>query len=264
MKAGLLLALGLTGVLSAAAAGADAPAKPAQTEHEFTTKVTVTDRKTGEKSEKTVTTKYLLFLPAGCPAEKTEGAKRWPTILFLHGAGERGDDLARVKVHGPPKIVETKRDFSFIVVSPQCPSGTWWRTDVMSALLDEIEAKYSVDADRLYVTGLSMGGFGTWDLGAKTPQRFAALAPICGGGRVETAPKLVNIPIWAFHGGKDNIVPMRKSEEMVKAIEAAGGTKAKLTVYPEAGHDSWTKTYDDPELYKWFLSHTRPKPAAAK
>lgn len=205
---------------------------------------------------KSVSINYLLFLPEDYG--KTD--QPWPLMMFLHGAGERGDDLNQVKVHGPAKIVESKKDFGFIVVSPQCSKNTWWpnETDALINLLDEIINCCNVDRDRVYLTGLSMGGYGTWTLACKYPNRFAAIAPICGGGEPLLSGQLKHIPTWAFHGAKDNVVPLEKSEEMVKAVQAAGGD-AKLTVYPEAGHDSWTETYDNPELYEWFLKHRRNK-----
>jgi predicted peptidase len=201
---------------------------------------------------KNLSCKYLLFLPEGY-GEKDQ---RWPLMLFLHGAGERGDDLNKVKVHGPPKIVETKKDFPFIVVSPQCPAGVWWndKLDVLINLLDEIITQYDVDTERVYLTGLSMGGYGTWALASKYPDHFAAAVPICGGGMRIMAYGLKDVPIWAFHGGKDPVVPVEESREMVAAVKARGGN-AKLTVYPEANHDSWTETYNNPELYEWLLKH---------
>ena len=205
---------------------------------------------------KNLSCKYLLFLPEGYG--KTD--KRWPLMLFLHGAGERGNDLNKVKVHGPPKIVGEKKDFPFIVVSPQCPKSALWnnKLDVLINLLDEIIAQYDVDTERVYLTGLSMGGYGTWALASKYPNRFAAAAPICGGGMRIMAFGLKDVPIWAFHGAKDSVVPLEESEEMVAAVKARGGN-AKLTVYPEAKHDSWTETYNNPELYKWFLKHRKVK-----
>ncbi len=199
----------------------------------------------------TVEMDYLISLP-----KDYEKQEKWPLILFLHGAGERGDDLELVKVHGPPKLVEQGKAFPFIVVSPQCPKGRWWHAMELSALLDEIEEKYKVDADRIYVTGLSMGGFGTWDLAMYAPKRFAAIAPICGGGDRQFGKALKDIPAWVFHGAKDRAVPVERSVEMVEAIKSNGGD-AKLTIYPDAQHDSWTETYDNPELYQWFLKHQR-------
>ena len=204
----------------------------------------------------TVGCKYLLYLPEGY----NHSGDAWPMILFLHGAGERGDDLEKVKVHGPPKIVQGRKDFGFIVVSPQCPSRSWWPNDVemLKSLVDDICAKYNVDEERIYLTGLSMGGYGTWSLACEYPERFAAIAPICGGGEPFLSSKLRNVPVWAFHGAKDNLVPLEESEQMVEAIKKAGG-QAKLTVYPDAGHDSWTATYENPELYEWFLKHKKQK-----
>jgi predicted peptidase len=200
---------------------------------------------------------YLLYLPRGYG----EKEKKWPMILFLHGAGERGDDLAKVKAHGPAKIVEAGKDLPFIVVSPQCPAKQWWpaKVEVLMGLLDEIEEKYDVDPQRFYLTGLSMGGYGSWSLAAMYPDRFAAVVPICGGGMPYLGRNFKNLPVWAFHGAKDEVVPLQRSQEMVDAINAAGGN-AKLTVYPDAGHDSWTETYDNPELYEWFLRHRRKNP----
>lgn len=203
---------------------------------------------------KTLSCKYLLFLPEDYGKEQ----KRWPLMLFLHGAGERGDDLEKVKKHGPPKIVQTKKDFPFIVVSPQCPEEQWWttKTEVLINLLDDITARYDVDTERIYLTGLSMGGYGSWALASEYPDRFAAVVPICGGGNRMMSLTLKDVPIWAFHGAKDSVVPLKESQELVDAINARGGN-ARLTVYPDANHDSWTQTYDNPKLYDWLLEHRR-------
>lgn len=211
--------------------------------------------KTFEKTvTKTLGCNYLLFLPESYG----EDEKKWPLMLFLHGAGERGNDLQLVKKHGPPKIVENQKDFPFIVVSPQCPKDRWWNDDldVLINLLDDVVAKYEVDEQRIYLTGLSMGGYGTWALGSRYPDRFAAIAPICGGGMLPMAFGLTDMPIWAFHGAKDAVVPVEESEQMVELINKRGGN-AKLTVYPDAGHDSWTETYDNQEFYDWLLKYPR-------
>ena len=199
---------------------------------------------------------YLVHLPEGYLTSE----RSFPLMLFLHGAGESGSDLTKVKVHGPPKIVETKKDFPFILISPQSP-GRGWNPDTLNALLDQVMRDYRVDKDRVYLTGLSMGGYGTWTLAAAHPERFAAIAPICGGGNVADAEKLAKLPIWVFHGAKDPVVPLQRSTEMVEAIKAAGGD-VKFTVYPEAVHDSWTETYNNPELYEWFLKHKKNSSAA--
>lgn len=205
---------------------------------------------------------YLLFLPKGYDEN---GSKKWPLMLFLHGAGERGTNLNKVTVHGPPKIVKNQTDFPFVLVSPQCPSGQTWDDETVLALLDDVIKTYKIDPRRVYLTGLSMGGFGTWSLAINHPDRFAAVAPICGGGSTINIllpgqgkqSALRNLPIWAFHGAKDPVVKLYESERMVEAFKAAGNTNVQLTVYPEAGHDSWTETYNNDELYKWFLRQSR-------
>lgn len=203
------------------------------------------------KAQVTVEMQYLLYLPKDYDKQES-----WPLMLFLHGAGERGDDLELVKTHGPPKLIAQGKDFPFIVVSPQCRKDVWWEPIELTALLDQISQTHKVDQDRICVTGLSMGGFGTWRLAAYTPHRFSAIAPICGGGEPYWARRFVHLPVWAFHGAKDKGVLLERSQEMVDELEKKGG-KPKLTVYPEAGHDSWTETYNNPELYEWLLSKKR-------
>jgi predicted peptidase len=198
---------------------------------------------------KVVTCNYLLFLPEGY----YDSNQKWPLILFLHGAGERGNDIELVKLHGPPKLVESDPAFPFIVVSPQCPEGEWWSVEVLDALLDDILTQFRVDKKRVYLTGLSMGGFGTWNYAAAYPDRFAAIAPICGGGDPKKADAIKHIPTWVFHGAKDNVVSINTSQEMVDALKACGA-EVQFTIYPEAGHDSWTETYNNKKLYDFFLS----------
>jgi predicted peptidase len=224
-------------------------------------KINQTTNSFKRKITQTAGSNYLLFLPKDYKAKSTN---RWPLILFLHGAGERGTNVSKVAAHGPPKIVREKPDFPFIVVSPQCPSGEIWSNDVLLALLDEVTKKLPVDKSRIYLTGLSMGGFGTWSLGLTHPDRFAAIAPICGGGNsidiLLPHPKLSkalrSLPVWAFHGAKDETVKSSESERMVEALKKIGND-AKLTIYPDAGHDSWTQTYNNAELYDWFLQHKK-------
>jgi predicted peptidase len=197
---------------------------------------------------------YLIYLPKDYAKDKQ---KKWPVLVFLHGSGERGSDLNKVKFHGPPKIVETeKKDLPFIIVSPQCPDGEWWKPVSVIGLVDEVLAKYRADADRVYLTGLSMGGFGTWQTACEFPDRFAAIAPVCGGGIMYQAQMLKNVPVWAFHGEKDQAVPFQESVKMCSAVQQFGGN-AKLTLYPTLTHDSWTATYANAELYMWLLSHKR-------
>ena len=218
------------------------------------------DRQQAKIFEKTICREarmnYLLYLPK----EYDKADKKWPLILFLHGAGERGDDIELVKKHGPAKLIAEEKDFDFIIVSPQCPKENWWPnlTEELNALVDDITAKYKVDTNRLYITGLSMGGYGTWSMIIQYPDKFAAAAPICGGGDAVLARfRLSKIPVWVFHGAKDSVVPLQKSEEMVEALKKAGNKEVKFTVYPEADHDSWTQTYNNPELYQWFLGYEK-------
>jgi predicted peptidase len=222
------------------------------------------ESQTAQRFKKRVTRElsanYLLYLP---PDYKSESKARWPLMLFLHGAGERGTNLSVVAVHGPPKLVKQKRDFPFIIVSPQCAAGERWSNETLLGLLEDVTRKYRVDTNRIYLTGLSMGGYGTWALGLAHPNRFAAIAPICGGGETipillaNTAKKehLKRLPVWAFHGAKDPVVKLEESEKMVEALKRIGSQNVELTVYPEATHDSWTETYNNPKLYDWFLSH---------
>jgi predicted peptidase len=226
----------------AAAPGRAEDRKPAgkQVEKQFEKEITIK-----------VKLNYLLYLPAEYDKEKA-----WPLVLFLHGAGESGSDLKRVKRHGPPKLIEAGKDFPFIVVSPQSP-GRGWNPTALNALLDDVIASHKVDRDRIYVTGLSMGGFGTWALAAAYPDKFAAIVPICGGGNPRAAKTIKDLPIWVFHGAKDRVVKPGLSEAMVKALKAAGAKQVKFTLYPDADHDSWTEAYNDPELYKWLLKQKR-------
>ena len=205
-----------------------------------------------------VQTKYLVYLPKDYAA----AVKRWPLMLFLHGAGERGDDLALVAKHGPLKFVRQGTNFPFIIVAPQCPKGQHWDNEVLIALLDRVVKQYAVDESRVYLTGLSMGGFGTWSLGAAHPERFAAIAPICGGGNfiewhLAPHPAVKTLGVWAFHGGQDPIVPVTESERMIALLKKIGCEDAQLTLYPEAKHDAWTETYTNPKFYEWLLAHQR-------
>ncbi len=194
---------------------------------------------------------YLVYLP-----KDYDSHDAWPLMLFLHGGGERGDDLELVKMHGPPKLIAAGREFPFIVLSPQCPQDREWEPIELIALLDDVSRQYKVDPDRIYVTGLSMGGFGSWRLAAYAPHRLAAIAPICGGGEKHWAKKLPHLAVWAFHGAKDPGVPVERSQQMIDALKEKGG-HPRLTIYPDAEHDSWTETYANPELYEWLLEQKR-------
>ena len=198
---------------------------------------------------------YLLAVPDDYDAE----GEPLPLLLFLHGAGERGDNLDRVAIHGPPKMIRQGHTFNAIVVSPQCPADTWWtdHTTMLIALLDQIEAEYNIDADRVYITGLSMGGYGTFALAARQPERFAAAVPICGGGIPITARRLNSMPMWVFHGDADNVVPVSESTRMVEAMNNQGGENARLTIYEGVGHNSWDRAYGDEAMWQWLFEQRR-------
>ncbi len=196
---------------------------------------------------------YLMYLPKGY----VETEARFPLVLFLHGRGESYGPLSLVAKWGPPLMASEGQDLPYILVSPQCPADDSWAKPTQQKrlieLLDHITSSYRVDAKRVYLTGLSMGGYGSWRLAADQPDRFAAVVPVCGGGSPDDAGVLKSIPIWVFHGDQDNAVPFQKSVEMVDAIKAAGGTKIRFTSLEHIGHNCWSATYATPELYDWML-----------
>lgn len=198
---------------------------------------------------------YLISLPADYDIKKNDS---FPLLIFLHGSGERGTDINKVKVHGPPSFVDTRKDFPFITVSPQCPEGTWWVIEDLQVLLEQLKETYRIDSDRIYLTGLSMGGFGTWVWACQYPTQFAAIAPVCGGGDIQFADELNSTPVWAFHGENDPVVPVKRTIEMVESVNANGGL-ARMTIYPGVGHDSWVEAYKNEELYQWLLQQKRKK-----
>jgi predicted peptidase len=205
---------------------------------------------------------YLLYLP---PDYTRSSDKQWPLMLFLHGAGERGTDVNRVAIHGPMSLVKQGTNFPFIILAPLCPAGQWWENEPLLQLLAAIQSSHAVDSNRVYLTGLSMGGYGTWKLGLAAPDKFAAIAPVCGGanmidvilGTRDKNLDLKRLPIWAFHGAKDDVVPVTESERIVNSLKKSGHENVKLTIYPEARHDSWRETYADPTIYEWLLKQSR-------
>lgn len=200
--------------------------------------------------------RYLISRPQEGDGKPEKG---WPLILFLHGSGERGRDLEQLKKHGPPKLVAAGRELQAIVASPQCEPQQIWNPVAVKALTDHLLATESVDPSRVYLTGLSMGGFGTWETAMEYPQTYAAIAPICGGAGVRwvMAERIRHLPCWIFHGDQDRAVPVEFSHRMHEALKKAGAP-VKLTVYPSVGHDSWTQTYDDPAFWRWLLAQKRP------
>ncbi len=217
--------------------------------------------------------KYRLMIPKDYAATGTE---KYPLVLFLHGAGERGDDNKKQLVHGTKDFAkdENRQKYPCFVLAPQCPDGKKWVEVDWSAeshkqpeesislvltreLLVALQKQFRIDSKRLYVTGLSMGGYGTWDMVTRTPDVFAAAAPICGGADETLGGRVTKLPIWAFHGDKDTAVKPDRTRRMIAAIEKAGG-KPKYTEYPGVGHDSWSRTYADPEFMAWLFAQKRP------
>ena len=196
---------------------------------------------------------YLLYTPNGYKNSK----KDYPLIVFLHGAGERGTDVSKVKVHGPLNYIEQGNNIDALIVAPQCPENTYWQPHQVAALVKSIMKTHRVEASRVYLTGLSMGGYGTWAVGGEYPELFAAMAPVCGAiyrPIYRNAMHLKNMPIWIFHGALDDVVLPENSDKMVMALQQAGNKNVKYTVYPYANHNSWTETYNNPEFYKWLLN----------
>jgi len=196
-------------------------------------------------------THYLLYVP-----KDLQKNGLYPLLLFLHGSDARGHDLNLLKNAGPPSFLDSCSDFPFVVVSPQCPENRNWDNENLLALLDHIEDTLPIDKNKIYITGYSMGGFGTWSLAETDPERFAAIAPICGGGNLDRICIMRDIPVWAFHGAKDTEVPYEESERLVRALKELG-SDVKYTLYPDMGHECWTKTYQNKELYDWFLSKSK-------
>jgi len=220
---------------------------------------------------------YRLLVPA-------ESASTYPLVLFFHGSGERGNDNEKQLVHGVKRFArpDTRSRHPCFVLAPQCPtdldkqpimwSGERERMHLLKLtpevaiplrtaleLLNMIEDNYPIDPDRIYITGISMGGFAAWEALMRHPQRFAAAIPVCGGGDVSHADRIKNVPVWAFHGADDPVVPVECSRSMIKMIKNAGG-QPLYTEYPGVGHNSWDRAYAEPELLSWFFSQKRARP----
>jgi len=208
----------------------------------------------------TGTLRYLRHLP---PGYEEGGDRRWPLILFLHGAGERGQQPHTLLSQGLPRLLEAHPDFPAVVVSPQCTAATGWYVHMptVSALLDEAIATLAVDPERVSLTGISMGGFGAWYLGTLRPEVFAAVVPICGyAQRRHGFPKRVcalkDVAVRVYHGDADDIVPVEESDRLVAALQACGG-RVDYVRYAGVDHDSWTRTYSDPAFFRWLLAQRR-------
>lgn len=210
--------------------------------------------------------------------DELQPGERVPLLIFLHGAGERGDDNEKTLVHGARDFVSGKLQSlqKCAVLIPQCPEGQQWvnvpwiddahtipkeasdALKLVKQLMDEVCESNTIDKQRIYLTGLSMGGFGVWDLVSRYPNQFAAVVAICGGGDSDedVVTRFKHVPIWVFHGDADETVKVKRSRDMVAALNAVGG-HPKYTEYANTGHNSWTVTYANPELYRWILSHRR-------
>lgn len=202
---------------------------------------------------------YLFSQPA---SHSTAINGRLPLIFFLHGAGERGRNLDLIRHYGIPRAVRKFADFPFFTVAPQCPAHTYWEDldSVLFDLLDAVCKQYPIDPARIYLTGLSMGGHGTWILALEHPERFAALAPVCPPfpnlPQIEQRlARLKDTPTWVFHGAKDDVVPIQHSEKMVHALRQIN-PQVRYTIYPETKHTAWIQAYADPALYSWFLEQS--------
>lgn len=205
---------------------------------------------------------YLLYLPSGY---QTESDKKWPLILYLHGAGGSGTLLDAVRKEGLPARMESGAGLPFVIVAPQCPLGVFWNTreDEVLAILDEVADSRNIDPSRIYLTGFSMGAYGVWQMASHHPHRFAAIAPVSGGGDPAYARRLRDMPAWIFHGKEDRVIRFSESEKITEAMREAGA-EVELTLYPEEGHDCWKKVYANEALYRWFLEHSAKLPRSQK
>lgn len=197
------------------------------------------------------------------PRDPYASEKRWPLLIFLHGVGERGNDLKIAAGQALPRMLKFRHTFPFVTVVPQCREGEYWIPSMVEELIPVVAGNYKIDEDRIYLTGISMGGYGVWMTAINYPDRFAAIAPICGGGEPGQTSAIRDIPVWTFHGAKDPVVPVSETEKMVEALKKAGGN-VKFTLYPDGGHDVWTETYKNEDLYTWLLSHDRKEQALGR
>ena len=219
---------------------------------------------------------YRLLKP-----ENIEEGKKYPVVLFLHGAGERGDNNTAQLQYLPEWISEpeNRKKYPCFLIAPQCRTNKKWanvnwgekdsspqpdmseQMQVALKILKTVTEKYPVDTQRVYLTGLSMGGYGSWDLACRQPEMFAAVAPVCGGGDERQAAKLVGVPVWAWHGDADPAVPVERSRKMIEAIKKAGGMP-KYTELPKVGHNSWVQAYHGPEnLLPWMFEQVNNRQA---
>jgi predicted peptidase len=215
------------------------------------------EKTSSRKVLKTFETKYLLFPPKQYDQQKD---KKWPVLIYLHGAGTRGQDLQKINQEGLPFLLNAGKQLPFLVIAPLCPADEWWDSrwsvESLNTLLDEVLENYRADSSRVYVTGWSMGGAGVWRLAHDFPHRFAAIAPLCGKSQLRYVESLKNTAVWAFHGAKDSVVPFTESQKMIDALQNIGA-EARLTTLAEAEHEIWPQVYNNIEFYDWLLKHTK-------
>lgn len=196
---------------------------------------------------------YLAYLPSSYDKDT---AKKWPLVIFLHGSGERGNQLNLVRKNGLPFELDRRADTPYVMIAPQCPANERWNVTVLDALLTDLLKNYRIDEKRVIITGLSLGGFGSWAWACEHPERFAGVIPVCGGIDPAKTGALKGMPIWAFHGDKDKAVPFERGKAAADAARQ-NGADVKFTVYPGVGHNSWEKAYAEPELDGWILARIR-------
>lgn len=194
---------------------------------------------------------YLVYLP-----KDYDGEKKYPLLLFLHGAGERGDNLEVLKCHSIPKIFEDDVDYEAVVISPQCKHNKTWNSDPvrLRSFISEMIEKYAIDENAISITGISMGGYGTWQMIMDYPDLFSATAPICGGGMAWRADTILNLPIRIYHGEIDDAVNVFYSKDIYRVLKKRNAKDAELFLYPNVGHDVWVQAYEQTDLISWLIS----------
>ncbi|WP_197531310.1 carboxylesterase family protein [Posidoniimonas corsicana] len=204
-------------------------------------------------------TQYLLYLP---DAYSPEG-QPWPLVVYLHGSGLRGRDLDLVASEGPPRLAREGEPLPFILASPQCPQNQSFDPKMVRSLVEHVVEQHQIEREKIYLTGYSMGGFGTWQAAAAYPDLFAAFAPLCGGGNPDEAESLAQTPVWAFHGDQDKVVPLEQTTLMTEAVTNAGG-EVTLSILPGMGHAICDDVYSDRSLFDWLLTHRKRVPLEAE
>ena len=238
----ILVVLALAAAARAFAGGPDVPMKPGESIHRLKLHGPGADH-----------INYLLSLPQ---AYVRDTRARFPLLVLLHGTEQRGDNPEILRSVAALTLADVDSSFPFVAVFPQCPRNAHWSPAALIELINAVEQTLRIDKDRVYLTGFSLGGYGTWQTAAAFPDVFAAIAPLCGMSDLAEVSRLRDIPVWAFHGAQDQNVPLAESQKMADALRSIGG-HVRLTVYPDFAHDCWSITYRDSRLYLWFLAQKR-------